>query len=69
MRTPKPIKLLGTLHNGSYNQLEIVGYKSKKHSPYIIFTKAGSEQLGGYLQDRDLTRLAKWCKDCLKKRK
>lgn len=65
---PKPIKIKSS--NGSDAiSLKIVGYKNNDSIPYISFEDIRNPNTYGYIEDRDIKRLLKWCQDCLKSRK
>ncbi len=60
---PKPIKVKGCKPPV---EIQIKGYKNKTWQPYLYIT-GGS--VNGFIEDRDVKRLLKWCQDCLTPRK
>jgi hypothetical protein len=70
MSKPKTIKLRGS---GKYPaEFFVIGYKNKDSKPYLALEvpdSFGHAAYYGYVKDRDIKRLKKWCEDCLKERK
>lgn len=62
MKNPKPI--IVQMQTGSA-QIRIVGFKDKNSSPYLLLETDISL---GFIEDRDVKRLAAWAIDCLAKR-
>jgi hypothetical protein len=63
MSNPKLIRV-----NGPGNlRIGVNGFRTNRLS-YLYVEKLNADSYG-YVEDRDVKRLLKWCKDCLKKRK
>lgn len=70
MKPPKPIKIkTGT---SADLRIAIVGTNWKDATSYLSFRdylSEGNWKPYGYIEDRDIKRLMKWCQLCLKGRK
>ena len=65
MKKPKPIKIRAQKGAPEWT-IQVIGYRDEESLPYLSTSFAG---WNGYIEDRDVNRLLKWCEDCLKKRK
>lgn len=58
MSKPRSIKTRGMLRARS--EIHLIGGQR----PYLFISKLGLDE-GGFIEDRDIKRLKKWCEKCL----
>ena len=65
MRAPKAIKAHCSINNRIY--IKVVGLEDDEALPYLhVETSDGTTY--GYIEDRDLKRLKRWCEECIKRK-